>query len=150
MNDARIRTVDATRFNIEVSNRTFYLQAASEQEKNSWISTLNAARVHFIKLLASEDLSGSSIITGSDLQSSNSNVVTNSGGVEWNKSLLPALLTEKKMDNAEFYGIESLAITKEGFLFKQGGQIKTWKQRWMVLRGHQLYGEECLLLRFAV
>ena len=54
MNDARIRTVDATRFNIEVANRTFYLQASSEKEKNDWISTLNSARVHFIKLLANE------------------------------------------------------------------------------------------------
>ncbi len=170
MNDARIRSVDATRFNIEVQNRIFYLQAATEKEKNEWISTLNAARVHFIKMLASEamrdpsmGIAGSSPMAGAAAGSGaggsgggvgGSNVIGGgggggssggghgggSGGGEVSKSLLPSILSsEKKMDSAEFYDIESQRIIKEGVLFKQGGQIKTWKQRWMVLREHQLY-----------
>ena len=150
MNDARIRSVDQTRFNIEVQTRIFYLQAASEKEKNDWISTLNAARVHFIKLLASEEMlamstgkdmamGGAASAGGPSVSLTSSMNAPSSLINDVSHKLLPGVLTEKKMDAAELYGIESLAITKEGQLFKQGGSIKTWKQRWFVLREHQLY-----------
>jgi hypothetical protein len=159
MNDARIRSVDATRFNIEVQNRIFYLQAAGEREKKEWISTLNAARVHFIKMLATETMmypnapqspgsgGGERFVGGPGGGGGSGGGPMGAGGGgesgsslgDVTKSLLPGILSEKKMDSAEFYGIESQRIVKEGVLYKQGGQIKTWKQRWMMLREHQLY-----------
>src|SRR5687768_11188867 len=30
-------------------------------------------------------------------------------------------------------------VTKEGFLIKQGGSIKTWKRRWFILKGSNLF-----------
>lgn len=33
----------------------------------------------------------------------------------------------------------TMSIVKEGWVIKCGGSIKTWKKRWLVLRGNTLY-----------
>lgn len=34
---------------------------------------------------------------------------------------------------------QAMSIVKEGWVIKCGGSIKTWKKRWLVLRGNTLY-----------
>ena len=160
IDSARIRAVDQTRFNIEVEARIFYLQAATEKEKNDWISTLNAARVHFVKLLASEAMSqmGAAMAAGGGGGAGGGedaivsprgpppNIsprapVPDSAGIFGGASSanLSGAIPLSSSSKGEIADIESKPIIKEGSMFKQGGQIKTWKQRWFVLRGHQLY-----------
>lgn len=35
--------------------------------------------------------------------------------------------------------LQAMSIVKEGWVIKCGGSIKTWKKRWLVLRGNTLY-----------
>lgn len=154
IDDARIRSVDATHFNIEASARTFFLQASTEREKDNWISTLNKARVEFVKQLVTESRGaldsagpggGGAGAGGIGVPGVGATPDSAMGGAGGLKGLVMGALPSSAASGGKgeqqhnVWDIESHAIVKEGVLSKQGGQIKTWKQRWFVLRGHQLY-----------
>ena len=99
------------RFEIECAHRTFFLEAGSTLDLSLWMKALKVAKLQYWKGKGGEDCR------------EDEDGTSGSGGAGEGQGLEASLRHPDK----------------EGYMMKQGGNVKTWKRRWFVLKGHTLY-----------